>query len=105
MINGVTKIVMTKADVLDLFPELNVCTAYMVNGKTNREIPFQLERQKTEPVYKSFEGWNQPTSAIKDYKKLPSTMKTYVDFINKTLGVNISFISNGPGREQIIEVA
>ena len=105
MINGVTKIVMTKADVLDLFPELNVCTAYMVNGKTNREIPFQLERQKTEPVYKSFEGWNQPTSSITDYKKLPSTMKTYVDFINKTLGVNISFISNGPGREQIIQVA
>jgi len=104
MINGVTKIVMTKADVLDVFPELNICTSYSVNGKESREIPFQLERQKTVPVYKRFTGWNQTTSSIKDYNNLPPTMKSYVDFINKSLGVNINYISNGPGRDQIIKV-
>lgn len=105
MINGVTRIVMTKADVLDAFRELSVCTAYKWNGKEHREIPFQLERQKTEPVYKIFQGWYQPTTTIQSFKDLPATMKTYVDFINGYLGVNIDYISNGPGRDQIIRVA
>jgi adenylosuccinate synthase len=105
MINGVTRIVMTKADVLDVFRELSVCTAYKWNGKEHTEIPFQLERQKTEPVYKIFQGWYQPTTTIQSVKDLPATMKTYVDFINGYLGVNIDYISNGPGRDQIIRVA
>lgn len=105
IINGVTKIVMTKADVLDPFKELQVCTAYKLNGKETNEIPFQMERQKPEPVYKAFTGWNQPTSSVKSFKELPGTMKTYVDFINKYLGVDIQYISNGPGREQIIRVS
>ena len=104
MINGVTKIVMTKADVLDAFKELEVCTAYMLNGKESQEVPFQMERQKPIPVYKAFTGWNTTTSAAKTYSELPDTMKTYVNFINNYLGVDIHFISNGPGRDQIIQV-
>ena len=104
MINGVTKIVMTKADVLDTFPELEVCTSYRINGKETKEIPFQMERQKPEPVYKRFPGWNISTSALNTYSALPETMKTYVRFINEYLGVDIHFISNGPGRDQIIQV-
>lgn len=104
MINGVTKIVMTKADVLDSFKELEVCTAYNLNGKECKEIPFRMDRQKPEPQYKTFVGWNTDTSAAKSYDTLPDTMKNYVKFINEYLGVNIHFISNGPGREQIIEV-
>ncbi len=104
MINGVTKIVMTKADVLDAFKELKLCIAYKLNGTELKDIPFEMEKQKPEPVYKSFTGWYQPTSAAKLYSNLPDTMKNYVSFINEYLGVNIHFISNGPGREQIIQV-
>jgi adenylosuccinate synthase len=104
MINGVTKIVMTKADVLDGFKELAVCTRYNLNGKETREIPFQMDRLKPEPLYQGFTGWNTDTSAAKTYKDLPDTMKTYVNFINKYLGVNIHYITNGPGRELIVEV-
>jgi adenylosuccinate synthase len=104
MINGVTKIVMTKADVLDAFPDLDVCTAYNIDGRESRQIPFQLERIKLDPVYKRFKGWHTDTSGMKDYSELPKTMKTYVDFINNYLGVNIHYISNGPGRNQIISV-
>jgi adenylosuccinate synthase len=104
MINGVTKIVMTKADVLDAFPDLSVCTSYRINGKETKEIPFQMERQKPEPVYQAFKGWNSSTCDMNKYSELPDTMKTYVNFINKYLGVNIHFISNGPGRDQIIRV-
>jgi len=102
MINGVTKLVMTKADVLDAFKQLSVCTGYKINGKESSEIPFQMTRINIEPIYKGFTGWNISTSAAKSPAELPQAMKGYVDFINKELGVGIQYISNGPGREQII---
>lgn len=104
MINGVTKLVMTKADVLDAFKELKVCTGYKINGKECNEIPFQMTRMNIEPQYKAFEGWNVPTDAAKSPAGLPLAMKRYVDFINQELGVSIQYISNGPGREQIISL-
>lgn len=104
MINGVTKIVMTKADVLDSFKELQVCTSYKVNGKETTEIPFQMEKQKPEPQFQGFTGWNTDTSAAKTYEILPDTMKTYVNFINEYLGVKVHYISNGPGRDQLVTV-
>lgn len=104
MINGVTKVVMTKADVLDAFKDLEVCTSYKLNGKETREIPFQMERQKPEPVYQQFLGWNTDTSKINSFSELPDKMKTYVSFINEYLGVDVHYISNGPGRDQIIKV-
>jgi adenylosuccinate synthase len=104
MINGVTKIVMTKADVLDAFKELQVCTDYTIHGKTSREIPFQMDRDKPEPVFQSFPGWHTDTSKIKTYDHLPETTRNYVSFINDYLGVKILYISNGPGRDQIVEV-
>jgi adenylosuccinate synthase len=104
MINGVTKIVMTKADVLDAFRELQVCTSYKVNGVETKQVPFQMEKQKPEPQYLSFSGWNTDTSAAKTPGELPDTMKKYVNFINEYLGVHIHYISNGPGRDQIVQV-
>jgi adenylosuccinate synthase len=103
MINGVTKIVMTKADVLDAFEELKVCTAYKVDGQTTSEIPFQMNRLKIEPILESFEGWKSDTTSLKKYDNLPVKMKEYVDYINKFLGVKVAYISNGPGRDQLIE--
>lgn len=104
MINGVTKIVMTKADVLDTFKQLEICTAYSLNGNEILEIPFQMGRHLPEPVYKKFEGWNTASSTVNSYANLPESMKTYINFINNYLGVNVHYISNGPEREQIIEV-
>jgi adenylosuccinate synthase len=103
MINGVTKIVMTKADVLDAFAELKVCTSYKVNGEETSEIPFQMNRLKIEPQLKSFEGWKTDTTGVKKYDELPGKMHEYVQFINKYLGVRVAYISNGPGRDQLIE--
>lgn len=102
MINGVTKIIMTKADVLDTFKELNVCTGYNIDGNISQVVPFQMNRHQIEPVWKTLSGWHQGTSSIKSSTELPSTMNEYVDFINKYLGINISHISNGPGRDQLV---
>lgn len=104
MINGVTQIVMTKADVLDEFAELEVCTGYKINGKETDEIPFRIDKQSIEAVYKKFAGWNTGSSAAKTIEELPEAMKTYISFINQYLGVNTRYISNGPGRDQLIKV-
>ncbi len=102
MINGVTKIIMTKADVLDTFKELEVCTAYDINGKQTTELPFQLSRVKIDPVLKTFPGWNTDSTAIKDGASLPDEMNNYINFINDYVGAPVKFVSNGPGRDQII---
>jgi adenylosuccinate synthase len=103
MINGVTKIVMTKADVLDSFEELKVCTAYRIGGEILDEVPFQMNKLKIEPVLQSFRGWKTDTSTITQSEGLPGPMKDYVEFINHFLAVPIAFISNGPSREQLVE--
>ena len=102
MINGVTQVVMTKADVLDAFEELRVCTAYKINGEEKDEVPFQMTRAKIDPIHKSFKGWNIDTTKIKDAAKLPAQMSSYIDFINGYIGAPVKFVSNGPGREQIV---
>jgi adenylosuccinate synthase len=102
MINGVTKIIMTKADVLDAFGELNVCTAYEINGKKTVEVPLQMAVMKIQPVYQRFEGWKTHSSKLKKAAELPGPMQRYIQFINQYLGVGVQYISNGPGRDQLI---
>lgn len=104
MVNGVTKVIMTKADVLDNFSPLQVCTAYNVDGVETKEVPFQMTRVKIEPVLQEFEGWNTDTTVCKDAAALPAKMKTYIDFINSFIGVPVAWVSNGPGRDQIIKM-
>ena len=103
MINGVTKIVMTKADVLDSFDEIKVCTSYNIDGINTKEIPFQLAKSKVEPVYNSFKGWSDtPSASTLKAEDLSLNMKKYVQFINKEIKTEIKYISNGPEREKII---
>ncbi|MET0299335.1 MAG: adenylosuccinate synthetase, partial [Flavitalea sp.] len=104
MVNGVTSLIMTKADVLDSFTQLDVCTAYNVNGTETKEVPFQMTRLRIEPKLESFKGWNKDITAMKSPSELPTEMTEYVAFINKYLGVNINYISNGPGRDQLVKI-
>ncbi|HEU0110073.1 MAG TPA: adenylosuccinate synthase [Flavisolibacter sp.] len=104
MLNGVTQIVITKADVLDAFEELNICTSYKVNGKPSKQIPFQMTHCAIEPQYQVFKGWKQETSQVKDVNSLPAEMNSYIDFINNNLQAKVHYISNGPGRDQIVKM-
>jgi adenylosuccinate synthase len=102
MLNGVTDVVMTKTDVLDSFKPLQVCTAYNVDGVETKEIPFNINQANIVPVYQSFDGWENPMANEKKYEDLGVNVKNYINFINNYLGVNVTLISNGPGRDQII---
>jgi adenylosuccinate synthase len=103
MINGVTQMVMTKADVLDSFETLQACTAYNINGIETSEVPFHLSKVVVDPVLKSFAGWkNTPSVNLQEGVALPNSMSEYIKFINEFTGAPIKYISNGPEREQIL---
>lgn len=104
MVNGVTKMVMTKADVLDGFSELEACTGYKINDVVVNAVPFQMTRVAIEPQYSKIPGWNTDTTAKKTAAELPDKMISYVKFINEFVGAPVKYISNGPGRDQIIAV-
>ena len=101
MINGVTEMVLTKADVMDNFDTIKICTKYKIGKKTTERFPTEIN-EKIKPVYKEFKGWNQNLSKIKEYEKLPQAFKEYIAFIEKETGVPVSIVSTGPDREQTI---
>ena len=104
MINGVTQIVMTKADILDALEELKVCTSYTINGEEKKHVPFQMNRLQIDANYESFKGWNTDISVMSKYESMPVEMNNYIEFINKYLQIPVKYISNGPGREQIVSI-
>ena len=103
MLNGVTQLVMTKADVLDTFDYIYVATAYKKNGKTISNFPFQLD-DKTTPVYSKVKGWKKDLQGIRKQEEFPQELIDYIAFLQKELKVPVTFVSVGPDREQIIRV-
>lgn len=100
MINGVTELIMMKADVLNDFDELKVAVAYEVNGKQTTEFPYEAEN--ITPIYKSFKGWNCNINEMRTYKELPGELKEYIEFIEKNTGVPVKIVSVGPDRAATI---
>lgn len=101
MLNGVTELIMMKADVLDDFDTINVAVAYNVDGQETEQIPYDTFAT-IEPVYKSFKGWKKDLTSIRKEEELPFEFMNYVRFIEKELHVPVKIISLGPDREQTI---
>lgn len=101
MINGITKLFMTKADVMSGFRTVKICTSYKVDGKECFEIPFGTE-SSIEPVYTEMEGWSDDIMDKRDFNDLPSALKKYIEFIEKETGVPVTMVSVGPDREETI---
>jgi len=102
MINGVTQLLMMKADVLSAFPIIKICTHYkLIDGTITETLPYEIVNQKITPVYTELPGWNTPLSGTSE-SGLPSKLMDYVNFLEKALNVPISMISIGPDRTQTI---
>ncbi|WP_268122409.1 adenylosuccinate synthase [Roseivirga pacifica] len=103
MINGVSQLFMMKADVLSILEEIKVCTHYKLgDGTVTEEIPFQLMDEEITPVYKTFPGWKEDITAVKDFDSMPVELKDYIKFIEEQTGVPITIVSVGPDRTQTI---
>lgn len=101
MINGVTKLIMMKSDVLDTFATIKVCVAYNINGKITTELPYDLAKD-VEPVYKEIKGWQTDLTQCTSEEQLPQAFLDYITFLEKELETPISIISVGPDRAQTI---
>ncbi len=105
-LNSLTEIAITKLDVLDTFDEVKVCVAYEADGVRYAHPPYhQSVLHEVTPVYETLPGWRTDLSAFTTYDQLPSAAKDYVAFLEQTIGVRISVVGVGPGREQFVRPA
>lgn len=101
-INGVTKLIMMKADVLSGFEEINVCEGYETDEGVVDHVPFEYGSVEIKPIYKSRPGWNEDISQTSSWDALPSTVHDYVDFLERNLDCPLSIVSLGPDRTQTV---
>src|SRR5690606_13132617 len=100
MINGVTQLLMMKADVLSVFPRVKVCTGYKLrDGRETDILPYEFVNEKITPIYEELEGWLG--EEIKG-EPLPGGLQNYIEFLERELAVPITLISTGPDRSQTI---
>ena len=102
MIDGVTELIMMKADVLDDFEEIKICTKYKINGELTDEFPYELDGQ-VEPVYEILPGWKSPLTGVTDVSGIPANLMSYIQFIEEKMKVPVKIVSVGPDRSQTIE--
>ncbi len=101
MINGVSKLIMMKSDVLDNFPTIKACVAYEINGKQTDQVPFEMN-DTIHPVYKELKGWQTDLTKIHSEQEFPQAFTDYIHFLEDYLKVPIYIVSVGPDRDQTI---
>jgi adenylosuccinate synthase len=101
MLNGVTQLIMMKADVLDQFETIKICVGYEIEGKTVEHFPFELN-DDVNPVYVELPGWQTDLTKIRHQNEFPEEFNNYIDFIENEMGIPVTIASVGPNREQTI---
>lgn len=102
MINGVTKLIMMKSDVLDTFETIKACVAYDVKGQEIEYFPYSIE-DDVKPIYVEMPGWEMDMAKMKSEDEFPEEFNAYLSFLEEQLGVPITIVSLGPDRAQTIE--
>jgi adenylosuccinate synthase len=102
MLNGVTDLIMTKADVLSAFGELKVCTSYNYNNETVEHFPYNIDEENLSANYKSLPGWDKDLTGLSDISELPSELNNYITYLEEELEVPITVVSVGPDRTQTL---
>jgi adenylosuccinate synthase len=96
---------MTKTDVLDSFSPIKAAVAYNIDGQETREMPYDLCSQNVSPIWETLPGWNEtPISECTSVGDLPQVFKDYCHFVEQYLGTRIGYVSNGTGRDQLLEM-
>jgi len=101
-INGVTDLMMMKADVLSGFEKIKVCTAYTYKGEEINHLPYNIEDDNVTPVYTELKGWSKDLTKMTKAEELPTELNAYIKFLEEQLEVPIKIVSVGPDRLQTI---
>ncbi len=104
MLNGVTKLVMTKADVLNQFETIKAGTKYRFKGNLIDYVPFESSYEKLEPVYEELNGWKSVIDKEDRTGSIPEPLKDYIHFIEKMVNVPVVMVSVGPDRNEMIQL-
>ena len=101
-INGVTKLMMMKTDVLSGFDKVLVCTNYKYKGGEIKNLPYDLSDESLEPIYEEFTGWSEDLRNLKSIDELPKSLIDYINFLEKELNIPIVIVSVGPDRKETL---
>ncbi len=101
-VNGVTELMMMKADVLSGFDSVKVCTAYNYKGEEIAHLPYNIESENLSPIYKSLKGWSKDLTKMTKAEELPPALNDYIAYLEEALQVPIKIVSVGPDRLQTI---
>jgi|TARA_B100001094_G_scaffold226046_1_gene220392 adenylosuccinate synthase len=101
-INGVTKLMMMKTDVLSGFDKVLICTNYKYRGLIIDNLPYDLSDESIEPIYQEFNGWSEDLRKLKNSDELPENLNKYIDFLEKELNIPIVIVSVGPDRKETL---
>ncbi|UCD60438.1 MAG: adenylosuccinate synthase [Flavobacteriaceae bacterium] len=101
-INGVSELMMMKADVLSGFKTIKICTAYKYKGEKVSHLPYNIEAKNVTPVYKEMKGWEKDLTKMTKADQLPETLNDYIDYLEEELEIPIKIVSVGPDRKQTI---
>jgi adenylosuccinate synthase len=105
MVNGIDEIAVTNVDGLDTLDVIRVCIGYRAGLKKYDYVPNDIESfQQCTPVYAEFPGWKTPTTAVREWKKLPLNCRSYLKAVAELSSAKLSIVSVGPAREQTIFV-
>jgi adenylosuccinate synthase len=104
-LNSLSELAITKMDILDVFDTVKVCVAYDVNGTRHHHLPYhQSDLHAATPIYEELPGWNTDLSAARERHELPQAAQDYLAFLEAQVGVPISFVGTGPGRDQYVHL-
>lgn len=101
-IQGTTEVALTVLDVLGYLDEIPICVGYEIDGEIVKDFPVTYKLEKAKPVFKKLPGWKCDIRGIKKYEDLPAECRNYIETIEAELGVPVTMVSNGPGRDEII---
>ena len=101
-INGVTKLMMMKGDVLSGFKKVKICTSYQINGIEIDYFPYDTNADNLKPIFKELPGWDEDLTSITRFSDLPKNFVKYISFLENALEVPIEIVSVGPDRKQTI---
>lgn len=102
-VQGATEVVLTALDCLSYLDKISLCVGYEIDGKVTKDFPVTPLLKRAKPVFVTLDGWHCDIRGIREFSKLPKEAREYIEFIENEIGVKISYVSNGPKREEIIK--
>ena len=102
-VQGATEVALTALDCLSYLDKICLCVGYEIDGKVTKDFPVTPLLKRAKPVFVTLDGWKCDIRGIREFSKLPKEAQQYVNFIEEEIGVKISYVSNGPKREEVIK--